>query len=80
MHLIYALGIAENFEFEWFHNVIANILHVVLVDTPMLPPYTLPQLEPQLPLEVNALIPRKVIMSIITRGIHLCLSPEVFCG
>ena len=46
MHLMHALGIAENFEFEGFHNMIANILHVVLVDTPMLPTHALTQLKP----------------------------------
>ena len=46
MHLTYAIGIAENFDFEGFHNAIANILHVVLLDTPMLPPHAIPQLEP----------------------------------
>ena len=46
MHLTYALGVVEDFEFEGFHNVIANILHVVLVYTLILPPHALPQLEP----------------------------------
>ena len=46
MHLTYALVVAENFDFEGFHNVIANILHVVLVDNMMLPPHALTQLEP----------------------------------
>ena len=38
--------LAENFGFEGFQSIIANILHVVLVDTPILPPHVLPQLEP----------------------------------
>ena len=46
MHLTYVLGMAENFYFEGFQNIIVNILHMVLVDTLMLPPYALPQLEP----------------------------------
>ena len=44
MHLTYALDIADNFYFEEFHNVIADTLHVVLVDTLMIPPHELPQL------------------------------------
>ena len=46
MHLAQALGVAEYFEFEGFHNIIATILHVVLVDTLMIPPHALPQIEP----------------------------------
>ena len=71
MHLTYALGISENFDFEGFHNIILNILHMVLVDTPMLPPHEIPQLK---------LILRKVIMSIIPCGIHVRPSPEVLRG
>ena len=46
MHVTYAFGIAENFDFEGFHNIIAYILQVVLVDNPMLPQHEIPQLEP----------------------------------
>ena len=46
MHLMHAIGTAENFDFEGFHDIIADILHVVLVDTPMLPSHALPQIEP----------------------------------
>ena len=80
MHLTYALGIADFFDFEGFHNVIANILHMGLVDNPMLPPHELPQLEPIIPLEFGAIILRKVIMSIIPCGICLLPSTEVFRG
>ena len=41
-----ALGVAEDFDFEGLRNIIANIIHVVLVDTPMLPPHALSRLEP----------------------------------
>ena len=43
---MYTLGVAENFDFEGFHNVIADMVHVVLVDTMMLPPHAPPKLEP----------------------------------
>ena len=46
MHLTHTLGLAEDFEFKGFHNIIKNILHVVLVDTLILPPHALPQIEP----------------------------------
>ena len=46
MHLMHALVVAENFYVEGLHNTNANILHVVLVETPMLPPHALPQLKP----------------------------------
>ena len=43
---MHALDIAENFDFEGIHNIIANILHVVLVDALMLPPHEITQLKP----------------------------------
>ena len=46
MNLTHTLSIAVNFYFEGFHIIIANIIHVVLVDTLILPLYALPQLEP----------------------------------
>ena len=58
MQLTYTLGVAENFDFEGIHNIIANILHVVLVDAPVLPPHAFTQLKPQPPLEVDSFIPR----------------------
>ena len=46
MNLTHVLGVAEDFDFEGFHNIIANILHVVLVETPILRPHEIIQLEP----------------------------------
>ena len=80
MHLTYVIGIAENFDFDEFHNTITNILHMVLVDTTMLPPHVLPQLEPYIPLKVDTLILHKIIMSIIPSGIRFFPSLEVFPG
>ena len=51
-----ALGISEDPETEGFHNIIANILQVVLVDAPVIPPHEFTQLEPKLSLEVDAFI------------------------
>ena len=56
MHLLNALGIAGNSNTELFHNIIANIFQVVMVDGPVLPPHALYQLKPKLLLEVNALV------------------------
>ena len=75
-----ALGVAENFDFEGFHNIIANIFHVVLVDTPIIPRHSPTQIEPEIFIEVYTLIHHDIIMSIIPRGICLRPSIEVFCG
>ena len=48
MHLLDTLDIADNYDTEWFHNIIANKIQVVLVDAPVLPPHLLYQLEPKL--------------------------------
>ena len=56
MHIHNALGVAEYPDVEGFHNIISNILQVVLVDALVLPPHAFPQLEPKLPLEVGAFI------------------------
>ena len=53
MHILNTLGVAENSNTEWFQNVIANILEVVLIDAPVLPPHSLSQLEPKLLIEVS---------------------------
>ena len=45
-HILYALGVVEDFNFEEFHNIIANILHMVLVDASVFSPHALSQLEP----------------------------------
>ena len=55
MHILHALGVAEDFNFEGFHNIIANILHMVLVDASVFSPHALSQIEPQLPLKVDTL-------------------------
>ena len=56
MHLPNALVVAEDPDEGGFHNIIADILHVVLVDTPVLPPHAFNQLELKVPLEVVAFI------------------------
>ena len=43
---MHALDVAEDFNFEGFHNIIANILHVVLVDTPVFSLHAIPQIKP----------------------------------
>ena len=80
MHLSHALGVAENFDFEGPHNIIANILHVVLVEAPVLSPHAFTQLKPQPPLEVDTFILSKERMSVIPRGIRIIPSPESLYG
>ena len=60
MYLSNALGIADSFDAEGLHNIIANVLQIVLIDDPVLSPHAFTQLKPNLPLEVNTLIPSKV--------------------
>ena len=56
MHILNTISVAENYDTDWFHNIIANIFQVVLVDAPVIPPHRLSQLEPKLLLEVNAFV------------------------
>ena len=46
MHLSHALRVADDFDFEGLYNIIANIIHVVLLDAPVLSPRAFPQLKP----------------------------------
>ena len=48
MHLHNALVIAENYSTEWFHNIIANVFQVFLVDTLVLPTHIFKKLEPKI--------------------------------
>ena len=56
MHLLNALGVVENYDTEWFHNIIANLFQVFLVDALVLPPHALYQLKPNLFPEVNTFV------------------------
>ena len=56
MHLLNALGVAENSDTEWFHNIIANIFKVVLVDALVIPSHVISQLEPNILLKVNTFV------------------------
>ena len=80
MHIYNVLGVVENFDSEGLHNIIVDILYVVLVDTPVLSPPAFTQLEPWLPLKVDTIIPSKVCMSVMSRGICLCPSPKILHG
>ena len=80
MHLHNALGIADNSNTEWFHNISAKVFQVILVVASVLPPHALPQLEPKLVLEVNAFIKSQVGIPVISNTVFLCTSPEVICG
>ena len=45
MHISNALGVAD-FDAEGLHDIIVNVLQVVLVDAPVLSPHAFPQLGP----------------------------------
>ena len=56
MHLSNAISVADNYYTEGIHNIIVNVLQMILVDAILLSPHAFPQLKPNIPLEVNALI------------------------
>ena len=80
MHLSNALAVAENFDAEGLHSVIVNVLQMILVDAPVLSPHAFPQLEPYLPLEVDALIHSEVRMFVISSGVRFGPSPDIIHG
>ena len=80
MHLNNALGLADNSEKEFLHNIIMNVFQVVLVDALMISPHALPQLEPNLLLEVDAFIKSQLGTPFISNTVTICPGPEVFSG
>ena len=80
MHLSNALAIAENFDAEWLHNIILDVIQMILVDAPVLSSHAFPQLEPNLPLEAYAIIPYQVCMSVISSGVRLGPSQDIIHG
>ena len=46
----------ENADPEWLQNIIVDIFHMFLEGVPMIPLHALSQLEPQLLLEVGAIL------------------------
>ena len=56
MHIYNLIVVAENFDSKGLHNIIANVLQMVLVNAPVLYTHAFRQLEPYLPLEVDAFI------------------------
>ena len=80
MHLLNALGLADNSDTEWLHNVIANIFDLVLKDVPVLHPLSLYQLEPNILLVVDALVQSNVVITFVVKPIFLSLSPKLLRG
>ena len=80
MHIHDVLDLAENSDTEWFHNIIANVFQVVLVDASVIPPHALTQLEPKLLIEVDAFIKSQVVIPIIPNYVFILPSPEVVRG
>ena len=46
MHISNTLDVVDNFDAEGLHNIIANVLQMVLVDALVIYPHEFPQLEP----------------------------------
>ena len=80
MHLSNAIGVADNFDAEGLHNITTNVLQMVLVDALVLSPHAFSQLEPYLPLEVDALIHSEVRMFVISSGVRFGPSPDIIHG
>ena len=71
MHILNTLGVAENSNTEWFQNVIANILEVVLIYALVIPPQHLYQLEPKLLLEFNEFFLSQVGITVVSNSVTL---------
>ena len=80
MHISNALGVAENPDVEGIHNIIVNVLQVVLVDDLVISPYEFCQFEPKFPLEIDTLINYQVCMPVISRSVRIFPIPEIVCG
>ena len=80
MHIHNNIGVGEDYDTEGFHNIIANIPQVFLVYSPVIPPHAFFQLEPNTPLEVDASINYKAIMTIISNTFFLRPIPEIVHG
>ena len=80
MHLSNTLRVAENFDSKGLHNIIANVLQMVLVDALVLSLHAFTKLKLSLPLEVDALIPYKVCMFVISSAVRLHPSTEIIRG
>ena len=80
MNLSNALGIVEKFDAERIKNIIANVIHVVLVYAPVLSLNEFPQLEPNILLEVDTFIQSKVHMYVIPHSTCIIAIPESLRG
>ena len=71
MHLPNALGVVENYDTKGFNNIISNVFQVVMLDAPVIPPHSFPQLEPKLLLEVDAFIKSQVDIPVIPNTVFI---------
>ena len=69
MHIPNRISVAEDPNTEGIKNIITNVFQVVLLDSPLIPPHTFPQLEPKLFLKVDAFIKYQVIMPVISNTV-----------
>ena len=65
----------ENSDTEGFHNIIANLFEVVLEFATIIPPHEIYQLEPNLLLEVNALVQSHLVIPVVVKPVSLIPSP-----
>ena len=79
MHILHAFGIADNSGTEWLHSVILNIVEVFLKDSPVLPPHSLSEIEPNLLLRVDVLFQSQICIPVVSKSIFFCPIPEVIC-
>ena len=68
MHILNVLGVAENSDTAWLHNVNEE---VVLKDAAVIFPHKIPQLEPNLLLEVDSLVHHQVYTPVIRNSVTL---------
>ena len=80
MHIPNTIGVVDNSDMEGFHNIIADVFQVVLVDALVIPLYAFTQIEPNLLLEVNTLIKYQVGIPVLFNTVFLCPIPEIVRG
>ena len=80
MDLTDTFGVLENYESEGFHNIIVNILDVILEAALMFLPNDLPLFEPNIFLKVNAPICERLQNNLCINTIYIHPSLELRHG
>ena len=79
MHILNKLSVMENSDTEWLHNVISDILEVVLIDALLLPPLRIYQLKPNVLLKVDPLVQYQIGILVIRKSVTFIPIPEFLC-